>query len=289
MKSFFSDKLWIILLAVGAFIALVILASGLGNMEFAQPFSVRLDRSTAPLDFSDIKPGKGTLWFRYLVPGLFLLIFLLMLGPVRPQRGNSVMNALMRAIAFILFFTLVLGPLARQGGFLSAEALEGMPAPGAGELGPGEFSPPSLTSGWAFWISSLLAVAFGFVLLFVLNRAFDRWFKPTLEMNEIAEIARTTLDDISGMNPSKNAIIRCYLEMNKIVGEKRGAVREAATTPAEFAARLEGMGLPRNAVQGLTDVFERVRYGGQEVSPEEIKEARRCLTGILKACGTKNR
>lgn len=289
MKSIFGDKMWIILLAIGAFIALVILASGLGNMEFAQPFSVRLNRNAAPLDFSEMKPGTGVLWFRYLVPGLFLLIFLLMLGPVRPQRGISVMNALMRAIAFILFFTLVLGPLARQGGFLSAEALEGLPAPGAGEAGSGEFAPPTLTSGWAIWISSLLVVAFGFVFLFVLNRAFDRWFKPATRMNEIAEIARTTLDHISGMNPSKNAIIRCYLEMNKVVGEKRGVVREAAATPAEFASRLEGMGLPRSAVQGLTDVFERVRYGGQEVSAEEIKEARRCLTGILKACGTKNR
>lgn len=34
MKSFFGDKTWIVLLAVLAFLGLVILAAGLGEMEF---------------------------------------------------------------------------------------------------------------------------------------------------------------------------------------------------------------------------------------------------------------
>ena len=55
-------------------------------------------------------------------------------------------------------------------------------------------------------------------------------------------------------------------------------------TPAEFARELIHAGLPGDAVQTLTRIFERVRYGGHGTGPNEIKEAVTCLTDILKAC-----
>ena len=284
MKSFFGDKFWVILLVIGAFVAIVILASGLGEMEFGQPFVTRLDRNNS-FDFSDVEPGSGNRWFRYLIPALLLVMYLLMLGPVRPQRETNILTAVLRAIGFILFFTVVLGAFARQGGFLAKEALEGLPLPG-GEV-PGEFTPPTISSGSALGVTLLLIVVLGALAVFVINRIFDRYYKPKTGMDELAEIARAALTGLSDGSASKNVIVRCYLDMNRVVEEKRGLVRENAETPAEFAGQLERLGLPREAVNGLTGVFERVRYGGKEADADEIKEARRCLTVILRACRTK--
>lgn len=284
MKSFFGDKVWIILLVFGAFVAIVILASGLGEMEFGQPFVTRLERNNT-FDYSDFEPGSGSRWFRYLIPAMLLVMYLLMLGPVRPQRGISIAKAVFRAIGFILFLTLVLGAFARQGGFLAQEALEGLPLPG--ESAPGEFAPPTLTSGSTLGITLLLIFVVGILVVFIVNRAFDRFYRPQPGMDEIAEIARTALTGLSDGEASKNVIIRCYLDMNRMVGEKRGLVRENASTPAEFAGQLARMGLPRGAVDGLTGVFERVRYGGKEADANEIEEAKRCLTLILRACEMK--
>lgn len=285
MKSFFGDKFWVILLVIGALIALVILASGLGEMEFGQPFAVRLSRNNT-FDFSELEPGSGYRWFRYLIPGLLLVMYLLMLGPVRPQKETNILTAVLRAIGFILFFTLVLGGFARQGGFLAQEALEGLPLPG-GDV-PTEFSPPTLTSRSALGVALLLIIILGALAVFAVNRIFDRFYKPNPGMDEIAEIARAALTNLSAGNASKDIIVRCYLDMNRVVEEKRGLVRENASTPAEFAEQLERLGLPREAVNGLTGVFERVRYGGKEANSDEVKEAKRCLMDILKACGTKN-
>lgn len=234
-----------------------------------------------------MQPGSGS-WLRYLIPTLFILMFLLMLVPTRPRHGSSTMNALMRALGFVLFFVLVLGSFAKQGGLLAQEALAGLPAPGAGETGIEDFAPQTLTSGWALGLTLFLTLALGLVLVFLVNRVFDRFYKPKNDMDEIAGIARAALNGLSDGIKSKNAIVRCYLEMNRVVEEKRGLVREAAMTPGEFASRLGALGLPLDAVHGLTEVFERVRYGGQEAGAKDIKEAKRCLTGILKACETKN-
>ncbi len=287
MKSFFENKIWVILLAVGAFIGLVVLASGLGEMEFQPMFAMGMQRGANPYDFSSIDSGMGSQWVRYLVPGLLLLMYLLLLGRPEPRKGSSLWGTLLRTFAFIVFFVVVFGQMAKQGGFLSEEVLAGLPGAGAGDVQLQEFSAPEVTAGWAFWITSLLVLVFGVVVVFFINRAFDRFFKPPQDMDELAEIARTALNDLSGAKSSKNVIVRCYLDMNHVVGEKRGLVRDAAATPAEFAVRLEVLGLPLDAVHGLTEVFERVRYGGRDASPEEIKEAKRCLTQILKACETK--
>lgn len=286
MKSFFNNKIWVILLVIGAFIGLVALAAGLEELEFQQPFSLGLDGNSRPFFLSDLEPGTGSLWFRYLIPGLLLLMYLLMLGP-RPQGKSNVMSSLIRGLGFIFFIMLFLSIVARRGGLLSPEALAGLNVPYSPELVVPGFSPPTLTSGWAFWITSLLIVVFGVAIVFVVNRTFDRWFKPGQGVEEIAEIARTALSGLSGSKPPRNVIVRCYLDMNNVVGEKQGVIREAAVTPAEFAVRLEEMGFPNDAVQGLTEVFERVRYGGLEASMEEIEEAKRCLTSILKACEKK--
>lgn len=281
MNSFLRGKNWVVLLALVALTGLIVLASGLSSVQFDNPARIELDKL---LTFSNPTDSGGvtvTPWIRYLVLGMFLVLFLLMLGPIRPQTGRNLMMQLLRffAIAFVLL--LIAGRLAQKNHLVINEE-EAAVNGASGTLQP--FSTPEVSAQWEFWITAAIVLVIGGIAIALGNRLIDRWFRPKQELNQIAEIARSTLNDLSETKESRDVIIRCYARMNAVVDQYRGIRRDAATTPAEFAQRLEHAGLPPEEVGGLTRVFERVRYGGETVSAEEIKEARNCLTGILKAC-----
>jgi len=282
MKSFFREKTWVILLAIVALIGLVILASGLSGMKFDNPEKVGIEnflRLSDPTNSADIPPAS---WMRYLILGMFVALFLLMLGPIRPQTSRDLIKQLVRFFATVFVLMIIMGRLVQKNPLLINEE-ETTTAAGA-SVPPQPFSAPEVSTQWEFWITSAIVVVVGVIAIAAFNRLVDRLFQPKKGLDEFAEIARSTLNDLSGTKESKNVIIRCYTRMNTAVNQFRGITRGAAMTPAEFAGQLESAGLPRDEVRGLTQVFEKVRYGGQTVSPEEIKEAKNCLTGILKAC-----
>jgi hypothetical protein len=146
------------------------------------------------------------------------------------------------------------------------------------------FTLPTPSENFEFWITALIIVVVGTAAIFLVNRLIDRFIKPKNSLDEIANIARSTLQELSAENVSDNAIIQCYVRMNAAVNEWKGITRKKEMTPAEFAHELVHAGLPSDAVHTLTRIFERVRYGGHGTGPNEIKEAITCLTDILKAC-----
>jgi len=72
--------------------------------------------------------------------------------------------------------------------------------------------------------------------------------------------------------------------MARIVREQRGISRDSAKTTTEFAADLEGAGLPGEDVRRLTRLFESVRYGAKLTGEDEEREAVAALTAIARAC-----
>lgn len=285
MRSLFGGKIWVILLAVFALLGLFALASGLSGMEFDPPFVPEIERDIEPFSLTN-SDGSATLWMRYLVAGMLIVMLLLALGPVRPQRQTSMFSLALRVIGVIAFFVIFFGRVAENGFFMNKADLP--PMPGGGEvMEVTPFTEPSLSFGWVFWITVLIVVVSSVIVIHLLNRSMERWLAPKPGLEEIAEAARASLEDLSGGKVSRNAVIRCYTNMSTAVNQHRGITRGAAMTPAEFAGHLEGAGLPGDAVNGLTRVFEKVRYGGQTVDPQEIREAKRCLTSILRACEAK--
>ncbi len=286
MKSLSGRKIWIILLALVALTGLIFLASGLEELKFDPPQLVKLENL---LNLSDITNGEEipeSSWIRYLFPAMIILIFILFLGPIRPMTARDLIKTLLRFALVATVAMLVLGSIAQKNPLFNNEEQNVSTIPGA-ETGTQSFAPPVINSTLEFWIAALIVVIVSVVLYIVFNRFIDRWFQPKKGLAEIADIARSTLNDLSGSKVSKNTIIQCYVRMNSAVNEYRGITRDAAMTPAEFAYQLESAGLPRDGVQGLTRVFEKVRYGVQNISPEEIKEAKQCLISILKACKAK--
>jgi len=281
MKQFLHGKTRVILLALTALAGLIVLAAGLGGMEFDQPRGMGLENLFNFSDLESVNDVPSSYWIRYFLLGMFVILFLLFLGPMRPQAGRDLIKLVMRFFLFAFVLILFMGRIAQANPAL----MEELDAAGQGG-NPGEqaFSPPDVTAQWEYWITALVFVGIGVVVIVLFNRLMDRWFQPKTGLDEIADIARETLSDLSGHTASKNAIIRCYARMSEAANKWGGISRNAAMTPAEFAELLESAGLPGGEVRDLTRVFERVRYGAQNVSPQEIKEARQCLTGILKVC-----
>jgi hypothetical protein len=286
MKSLFSGKIWIILLAFAALVGLVVLASGLNGMKFDAPNMVRLDNFFRLSNSSIPTDRDQNQWFRYFVIGMFFVLFLVMLGPVRPQSSKSLIMQLARLLAFTVIAMLVMSRFARNNPMFSEDE-QARAAMESGGADLPSLAQPEVTPQWEFWITALVAVVIGVIAIIIFNRYVDKLFKPKTNLDEIADIARSALDDLSKNKESRNVIIRSYTRMNAAVNQYRGIAREEAMTPSEFASHLEKAGLPGEAINGLTRVFEKVRYGGQSVSAEEVKEAKQCLTSILKACEAK--
>jgi hypothetical protein len=146
--------------------------------------------------------------------------------------------------------------------------------------------PPQETS----WVSYAVSVLIVLFFLFLIWRIMVFWKQVSSgvkekPLEELAKIARSSLQDLSQGGDSTDVIMNCYFRMSSVVSDRRRLRRSDSMTPAEFATRLEQAGLPGDAVQRLTRLFEGVRYGGRRSEQKDVNEAIACLTSILNYCG----
>lgn len=132
-----------------------------------------------------------------------------------------------------------------------------------------------------------LAFAFvvGLVPLALLGAyAYYIWRQSELSaLDQLALEAEETLSQVQAGKDIRNAVVACYQRMCQVLQEERRMVRAEGMTPSEFASRLEGAGLPHREVVNLTRLFEAVRYGGHDFTPEEADDAVQCLSAIITA------
>lgn len=292
MRSFFGKKSWLLLLASVALGAITILASGLGQLSFrpgqilgqAEGQQVELPLAEIARDLVEIP-----FWKQLLAWGILLLFVLLIGLLLSPEMRRWLIQTFLRVMTTALVIFLI----AKRFSDLSQEQeLLGIP-PAAGVGAPPEpqplpiFHPPHPSPIFILLASLTAAACFGVVLWWG-----QRWWqrrqaalalrKP---VEELADIARASLDKLSAGGAWDDVIMESYVRMSDVVGERRGLFRHQAMTPGEFAKRLESAGLPGGAVRTLTRLFETVRYGARKASAEETAEAVRCLTAIIEYCG----
>jgi hypothetical protein len=150
---------------------------------------------------------------------------------------------------------------------------------------PAEFNaaaPTWLVLIVSFAMAGLLVALLGGILWSIARR------RPRVEreiaLEALAETAEEARDTIEAGGDLRNTIIRCYVEMNRLVRETHGIRRDRAMTPREFEERLEHSGLPREQVRDLTLLFEDVRYGAKDLGPWEGRRAIACLAAIAESC-----
>jgi hypothetical protein len=289
MRSFFENKRLVLLLAVLALGALTVLAISLNQIPFheAQQFGreeseqIQLSAEQVSMIWAEVPIWKQLVLWTLLL--LMIVLIGLLLSPEARKR-MFIMLLRMAFTAWVIYF------LARNYGdlFLNFD-LRGAPADqqGAGSTAPiPVFEPPQISPTFTYLIS------FGFALLWLvvlwgLYRGWNKYRRRHAEkpLDEIARIARSSLDDLASGRNSSDVIINCYLRMSDVVSSRRQLYREIAMTPNEFALRLERAGLPADAVTRLTRLFEAVRYGDRKSAPKDITEAVNCLKTILQYCG----
>ena len=102
---------------------------------------------------------------------------------------------------------------------------------------------------------------------------------------EFADKAQTALDDIEAAEIDfDDVIIRCYAEMSMTLQAEKGIRRARAMTTHEFEQVLLAKGFPSRPVQQLTQLFEQVRYGRQQLGEDAKLVATESLRKIIDFC-----
>lgn len=133
---------------------------------------------------------------------------------------------------------------------------------------------------WNFWVT----VGLGFLGIIIIGWIVSCFFRKPHKENKLAAEANLAIQSInSGVNLG-GIIIKCYLNMEKIISEERGIERNQSMTPYEFEAHLIDIGIPKFPIQVITNMFEKARYGNYHFTEQDELDAVSNLAAIQNAC-----
>jgi len=292
MKSLLARRNIFLALSALAILALVVLASGLRDVSFAEPrqFS-RAESENISFSVAALVEGLASIprWKQMLFWVGVYLIGLIVTSILSPELRKKLLRAVFRLGVLTLLLLYVVQNRERFG-LANLEPLnlgDSQITPPNFDLTPPVFSPPDIPPVLTYLVSvALILLTMG--LLWLFGRGFSaRRTRPAkdLSLEDIAAAARSSLRDLSTGLDWQDSIIRCYESMTEVVSRRRGLHRDAHLTPSEFASHLEQSGLPSEAVRRLTRLFESVRYGARTSGERESTEAADCLREVLRYCG----
>jgi len=292
MRSFFENKTWVLLVSILALGALTVLSVSLKNVSFkdAQPIGRgEAEPFVSPPSVVAEPQGEVSVWTQVMLWIVLTILVCLIALLLSPEGRRRMFRILIRLVASYLavYFLFKRYPEIFSNLLFNFDALAGgRPADNVVDLPPPVFTPPQ-PSPFVSYVISVFIVLVMMYLGWTLYRAWKKLSASTQQqpLSEIAQIARSSLRELSSGRESTDVIMNCYFRMSDVVGSKKNMQRRPAMTPAEFATRLEDSGLPSDAVRRLTRLFESVRYGSHKTGQKEINEAVACLTTILQYCG----
>jgi hypothetical protein len=271
-----------LLFLVGALVALLLLASSLSNLQLqagtAFPGSgnsnnaAQADKSLPPIEIYSLPMQRG----------IFALIFIILMIYV-PVRIITLVNIkmILRLIPAIVILIIIV--------YMMPRIPPGQPAPYPN--GPSKITtPPSFHYSITplgeppqvlIWLV-ILGIGLGMILAAV------KIVKEHLGANQIeAELLQEAEAAVNALEAGvdlRNVILRCYLQMTRSLREERGIERDYSMTVREFEDWLESLGFPTAPVHLLTGLFEKVRYGKQQMSDNDEKIAIQSLNEIIQYC-----
>ncbi len=134
-----------------------------------------------------------------------------------------------------------------------------------------------------FWVKIIVLLT----SIFLVGWLVMSLFKRSPKENPLAVEAESAIQALSGGEDLGKVIIKCYLNMERIISQERGIDRDYSMTPREFEINLISKGIPREPIQQLTSLFEKARYGIQILTEQDELDALNCLSAIQKACQIK--
>ena len=269
-----------LLLLGGVLISFVLLSGSLSNLELhaGTPFPSAISQDMAQQAASQqIQTYSFT-----LLPGFFGLILLLLMIYVLVSLITFVnlkwlLRWLFRFILVLsaLFVALMILSYLNFGPTGASEwMLEVVSSPSVG-ISTSPLGRPPREFIWFVAIGFILATG-----LFII-RIFRRQVQPSHIEDPLLQQAKNAIQALRAGKDFKNVIIQCYLQMTNALQEERGIERNNDMTAREFQDWLEFKGWPRVPVQNLTDLFEKVRYGRQDLGETDEKIALHSLSEII--------
>lgn len=275
-----TKKLTVILFACAGLAALFILAAGLPGIRFHDSLPLPGIKNPSPPEGGPIFPGSELFvliifWITVIALPLALIVILM-----SPEGRKRLITQLMQL--GLLLLVVFLAASARAP-FL--EDLKGIVAAASGSGGSERASsPPQSSPEWLTW---LLSIAVAAMLVTAGYQAWQRWknrSRPVEISEDLGASAAQALTALREGREFKEAILRCYQQMMNIAAAERALARPDFLTPAEFIAVLKDAGLPHEAVEQLTHLFEFARYSTHPATPQQNAQAVTCLEAIVQAC-----
>jgi hypothetical protein len=268
-----------------AVVALVILAAGLSDLTLlpGRPLH-RFAQSRGEPGGTVALPGSELLGFllnAVYVLGILLLPVAIIYVIISPEARKRVVRSLGLLLWLVALFVLM---RARPEIFkeLQLQPLD-VSVPGDQGAATAEFLanfPPWLV------VSTALALA-ATVVAGLAGVGWTLWRRShpvVTPLDQLGQEAQQALDALQAGADVQDTVIRCYMEMSRVLDERRGLRRAEAATPREFEEELKQAGLPNAQVERLTRLFEAVRYGAKVAGERQQRQAIDCLAGIVEAC-----
>jgi len=285
MKNSLGSKTAILVLGGLSILVIIYLIASLGGLELkpAQPFAYVQETETVS------SAGIPTWKYLGLVIVVYVVMAIVLYFLLPPDQRKRFLRALARLALVGIIIILILSkvgmgkqvesPPENPGDVVVTIVPDPTDTPEP-EITPAIFIPPQVST----WTAYLVALGFLLVVAGVWGWLVWRKRKKDAPYDELAEIARSALDDIEAGKDWGDAILNSYYRMNEAVADWRGIHRRVGMTPAEFADYLVSTHLPPSAISRLTALFERVRYGNKKSTRKDIREAVDCLTAIMDYC-----
>ncbi len=283
------NRIWMLGLLSVALIAMMLLASGLSTLEFlpGQPFPFR--------EFLRqwlIRPGpvEGPPVPLTGLVSVLVLIFVWVLLPitivsllVSREMRRKVLRQLIIWSAWGIFIYLVIQAIQAANELGEQEVSAHLAPPDLSLerlLGLPEFviDPPQ-------WFVITISLILAALLVGGIWFAWQRFRQPKSPLELLASEAQEALDELHAGGDFKDIVVRCYLEMSRVLSQQRGIRRHKNMTPREFEQYLTAVGLRDEHIRQLTQLFEAVRYGAKRPGPREEHEAVACLQTIVQTYG----
>jgi hypothetical protein len=272
-----------------ASLALLALASGIGGMALqpGQPFGLTLPAregaAPGPVGSFDIRPALvAFVWVCLIVSAVGLVVS----GSLRRHLLRMLPIYAVWGLLIYLFLSWLWSQAASSAGVPGPPIGQAQPTPPALPA-PAPLTPPAFVANPPQWLVLAVSLAVGGLAVgaiwLVAARARRR---PQSALAQIAREAGAALAGLEAGEDLRNAVLRCYAEMSRVLGERRGVQRDKTMTPREFEARLAAAGLRDEHIRRLTRLFEGVRYGPRAPGEREEREALACLRAIVAAYGT---
>ncbi len=281
MKKLFGSRMFLLVLGVCTIIALVFLAAALPSLEFKGGQLLNIQPISGQLSISDIKNTIDQAPLDQKLLFILAVVVIVLLGSLflDPEQRKPLIWTLLffGMLAFIIYY---LAPDAKVS--TNAMAAPQIPVQGQITLSSPTLTPPVIPPVISYALTAGVVMVVLAATWFLLRKFTARRKGAPLE--ELAGIAQSTIEDIQAGQDWEDAVVRCYLRMTSAISNRRDIRRQANVTPTEFALQLEQAGLPGEAIQRLTTLFERVRYGAKKSNRRDIHEAVDCLTIVLHAC-----